>query len=97
MTRDLYAAWLTAGNNLQPVGEWLATGGAWLPILTVAAVIIWRTWRVRPRDDQRARDQVMARRITRFEDRPEPQAPGTDELLLKQCQDICPDLRKEAP
>lgn len=24
MSPDLYAAWLTAGNNLQPYGDWLA-------------------------------------------------------------------------
>lgn len=23
MTPDLYGAWLTAGNNLQPIGDWI--------------------------------------------------------------------------
>ena len=96
MSADLYAAWLTAGNRLQPVGEWLAGGGAWVPIFAVAAVIVWRIWRVRPRDNQRSRnDRVMARRITRIEERPEPGEPGSDQQLLEQCWDICPDYRKE--
>ena len=40
MTPDLYAAWLTAGNNLQPVGAWLAGDGAWVPIFAVAAAVL---------------------------------------------------------
>ena len=83
MNPDLYGAWLTAGDRLQPVGAWLASGGAWLPIFTVAAVIIWRIWRVRPRDDYRSRnDRIAARRITRVEPRPEPGKPGHDDGLL---------------
>jgi len=33
---DLYGAWLTAGNGLQPVGAWIARN---LPNLAVAAVL----------------------------------------------------------
>lgn len=36
MTPDLYGAWLTAGNNLQPVGAWLTTN--W-PNLAIAVSI----------------------------------------------------------
>jgi len=101
VSADLYAAWLTAGGRLQPAGDWLAGGGAWVPILTVAAVIVWRIWRVRPRDNYRSRnDQIAAQRIARFEDRPEPGAPGHDQQLLDACRAIAhatQTSRKEKP
>jgi hypothetical protein len=92
---DLYGAWLAAGNNLQPIGEWLLGDGAWVPVLAVAAVIIWRTWRARPRDDYRSRnDQVAAERAARL-GLGEDQEPGTDIGLYLDCvaiYDDCDDL-----
>jgi hypothetical protein len=109
VSADLYAAWLTAGDNLQPVGAWLASDGAWVPIFAVAAVIIWRIWRIRPRDDYRTRnDRTAAWRAT-CEPRPEPGAPGNDFGLYLDCLAVygdCDDLdrlraidqhRKEKP
>ncbi|MFL6096125.1 MAG: hypothetical protein ACJ71Y_11805 [Blastococcus sp.] len=88
MSDDLYAAWLTAGDRLQPVGAWLAGDGAWVPIFAVAAVIIWRIWRIRPRDDYRTRnDRTAARRATSGP-RPEPGVPGTNEADLQTCLQI---------
>lgn len=74
MTPDLYAAWLTAGDRLQPVGAWLAGGGAWAPILTVAAVLVWRIRRA-----ARKVDRILgepAKRETK---------PGRDSDLLLDC------------
>jgi hypothetical protein len=71
----------------------------WWPTLAIAAVaatvIGWAWWPTR--SDYRSRNDVSAAaRITGFQDRPEPAAPGSDDLLLAQCQAICPDLaRKE--
>ena len=109
MSADLYAAWLTAGDNLQSVGAWLAGDGAWVPIFAVAAVIVWRIWRIRPRDDYRTRnDRTAARRATSGP-RPEPGQPGTDVGLYLDCVAVygdCDDLdrlraidqhRKEKP
>lgn len=36
MTPDLYAAWLTAGDRLQPYGAWLATHWIWLVVAASA-------------------------------------------------------------
>lgn len=85
MNADLYAAWLTAGNNLQPIGEWLAGGGAWLVPAIVAAV--FAAWAIRQslRDASKRVDAILA------------DQPGTDDQLLEQCWDICPELRKETP
>lgn len=102
MNPDLYDAWLTAGTNLQPIGDWLADHGLGLAALAVGLTLI--AWSVRSfiragHDDQRTRnDRAMAQRITRFEDRPEPGMPGHDDQLLQQCHHICPELaRKEKP
>ncbi len=99
-TPDVYGAWLTAGNNLQPVGDWLADH--WIGLAILAAGLAAVAWSVRAftrsaHADQRTRnDRAAAQRITRFEDRPEPPTPGDDEQLLRQCHDICPELaRKE--
>lgn len=45
MTADLYAAWLTAGNNLQPIGAWLGGHWIWLVASASAAATAW--WAVR--------------------------------------------------
>ena len=41
MNADLHAAWLTAGDNLQPIGHWLASN--W-PNLTIAAALAAFAW-----------------------------------------------------
>lgn len=54
-TPDLYAAWLTAGNNLQPVGTWIAHNWINLAIAISLAVTGWRIIRWAVRHDQPAR------------------------------------------
>ena len=105
MNRDLYAAWLTAGNNLQPVVDW--TVGHWtgLVALAVAAAALWVVWWSIHDDTRRAdrNDRIAAQQAARFEERPEPAErpepgePGHDQQLLEQCWDICPEYRKETP
>jgi hypothetical protein len=51
-------------------------------------------------DDYRTRnDRAAAQRITRFEERPEPPAPGLDDDLLADCNAIytATDTRRENP
>jgi hypothetical protein len=57
MNPDLYGAWLTAGNNLQPVGAWLGRNWIWLGAAVMAAGIAW--WALR-RELRAAGDQVTA-------------------------------------
>jgi hypothetical protein len=99
MNPDLYGAWLTAGNNLQPVGAWLAGNWWWLAATAAAVFAAWALRRfIRSGlDDYRAcNDRIAADRITHTQDWPEPPAPGCDQLLLDACNDICPDhARKE--
>ncbi|MER8004815.1 hypothetical protein [Streptomyces sp. NPDC094149] len=40
MTPDLYAAWLAAGNNLQPYGAWIAAHWIWLVVAASATATI---------------------------------------------------------
>lgn len=93
MNRDLYAAWLTAGNRLQPVGEW--TVGHWtgLVALAVAAAALWVVWWSIHDDTRRAErndrnDRIAAQRADRIEDRPEPAEPGSNEDDLLICLQI---------
>jgi hypothetical protein len=100
MTPNLYDAWITAGNTLQPVGDWVAT---YWPALTTASALTFALWALPryirgSRDDYRTRnDHAAAQRITRTEDRPEPGTPGNDEQLLQQCHQIldATNTRKE--
>ena len=89
-TPDLYAAWLTAGNNLQPVVDW--TVGHWtgLVALAVAAAALWVVWWSIHDDTRRANrnDHIAARRAARFEERPEPAEPGSNEDDLLICLQI---------
>lgn len=86
MTPDLYGAWLTAGNNLQPIGDWIAANWGWLAIAATAAFVIWRTWRIRPHDDYRTRNDQRAAWMTVCNaPRPEPAEPGHDAGLLLDC------------
>ena len=59
MNPDLYAAWLTAGNNLQPVGEWIARNWWWIAT-TIAA--LFAAWAIRRalRDASRQIDAIHA-------------------------------------
>ncbi|MCX4809052.1 hypothetical protein OG601_47040 [Streptomyces sp. NBC_01239] len=50
MNPDLYAAWLTAGNNLQPVGAWIGRNWIWLAAAVVAAGVAW--WALRRANQQ---------------------------------------------
>lgn len=85
MNPDLYAAWLTAGDNLQPVGAWLAGSWPWLAIAWAAAFAAWAIRRSLPGDDYRTRnDRTAAWRAT-CDPRPEPAEPGTDSGLLLDC------------
>lgn len=100
---DLYGAWLTAGNNLQPIGDWLTTHWLGLAMLTGGLTLV--AWSVRSyirasHDDQRTRnDRARAQRITRTQDRTEPGMPGHDDQLLQQCHQIlhATENRKEKP
>lgn len=87
MNPDLYGAWLTAGNNLQPVGAWIGGNWAWLGAAVVAAGFAW--WALR-RELRAAGDQVGAI----LADQPEPpeqQQPGTDTGLYLDCVAIYGD------
>ncbi|MDH6448250.1 hypothetical protein M2155_000658 [Streptomyces sp. SAI-119] len=99
MSADLYAAWLTAGNNLQSVGAWLAGDGAWVPIFALAAaVLLVVCWALRGDDYRTRNDHKQAAWLVVCTPRTEPAEPGTDDELLAACNQICPDLaRKEKP
>lgn len=101
MTVDLYAAWLTAGNNLQPVGAWLGARWIGLTVAVVAAGVAW--WALRRASRQV--DQIL---------HDEPAEPDTewgvrDELLLdahlaqygpaglQRLRDAIEQARKEKP
>ena len=58
MTVDLYEAWLTAGNNLQPVGDWIGAHSVWIVAAAVAAGAAWWALRRASRQvDQILRDE----------------------------------------
>lgn len=91
MNPDLYGTWLTAG-------DWVGAHWLGLAAALAAAVFAWAVTRfIRcGRDDYRTcNDRAAADRIVAVEPRPEPGMPGSDNTLLEQCWDICPDLRKE--
>lgn len=91
MNPDLYGAWLTAGNNLQPVGAWIGRNWAWLAAAALAAGFAW--WALR-RELRGASDQVGAILADQPQRQPE-QQPGTDAGLYLKCVAIygdCDDL-----
>lgn len=45
MTPDLYGTWLTAGNNLQLIGDWLAAH--WPGLTASAAALTFAAWAIR--------------------------------------------------
>jgi hypothetical protein len=83
MNPDLYGAWLTAGNNLQPVGAWLGGNWIWLAAAVVAAGFAW--WVLR-RELRAAGERVAAI----LADQPQRQ-PGTDAGLYLDCVAIYSD------
>lgn len=83
MNPDLYGAWLTAGNNLQPLGAWLGRNGIWLAAVVVVAGFAW--WALR-RELRAANDHVTAI----LADQPQRQ-PGTDVRLYLDCVAIYGD------
>ena len=109
MTPDLYDAWLTAGNNLQPIGDWVAAH--WLPLATLVATLAFAIWvlrRIARGTDYRTRnDRLMADRYARYRPTPEQQQPGHDHQLYLDCiavygehpgiNRLLNDIRKEKP
>lgn len=89
MTPDLYGAWLTAGNTLQPIGDWITAH--WLPLTILAAGLTLAAWALRRfiraglRDYRTHNDRVMADRYTRHRPTPEQQQPGNDHQLYLDC------------
>lgn len=82
----LHEAFLTAGNNLQPIGDWITVN--WLPLTILAAALTFAAWALRRfirgglRDYRTHNDRVMADRYTRHRPTPEQQQPGNDLHLL---------------
>lgn len=84
MTPDLYAAWLTAGNNLQPVGGWL--GSNWLLLVPVVAATAFAAWAIRRavRDASQRVDNILAD----FDQPAHETAPGSNSDDLLTCLHI---------
>ena len=53
MTPDLYGTWLEAGDNLQPIGDWIVRN--WPNLAVALALIAFAVWAIRwgLRDDDR--------------------------------------------
>ncbi|MFI6560344.1 hypothetical protein [Streptomyces sp. NPDC050534] len=67
-TPDVYAAWLTAGNNLQPVGAWL--GNNWPNVAIAAGLLAFAVWSINRAisdDDTRPYDPRQAQLMTGHE------------------------------
>lgn len=74
---DVYGAWLTAGNNLQPVGAWISANWPNLAAAASLTVVAWRLirWAIRPHipaapDNQPPADHdalIVCRRINRLQ------------------------------
>lgn len=85
---DAYSGFITAGNTVQPVGDWLDAHWSWL---TIPAALIFAAWAIRRHirrglDDYRTiNDRVMADRYADERPTPELQQPGTDPALLLDC------------
>lgn len=102
MSVDLYAAWLTAGNNLQPIGAWLGGNWIWLVAAVTAAATAW--WAVRRwiRSDRRqaAYDREAAWHIQCYNPPAIQTRPGSDSSDLLTCLNILgatEQTRKEKP
>lgn len=44
MTPDLYGAWLTAGTNLQPAGDWVVRN--WPNLAIAVALAVFAAWSI---------------------------------------------------
>jgi hypothetical protein len=91
VSADVYAAWLTAGDRLQPAGDWLA--GNWHWLAPVAAAAMFAAWAIRR--CLRDANETVADIHADFSDQPEPRQPGTDVGLYLDCVAIysdCNDL-----
>ncbi|WP_406418327.1 hypothetical protein [Streptomyces sp. NBC_01614] len=111
MNPDLYDAWLTAGNTLQPAGDWLVAN--WVGLTGLIAGAVLAVWAIRRHissghDAHRTRDdRVMARRYARYRPTLEQQQPGSDHQLYLDCiavygehpgiDRLLNDIRKEKP
>ena len=58
-TPDLYGAWLTAGDNLQPIVGWIGAHWWLIPVLAAAAFAAWAIGR-ELRDANRKIDAALA-------------------------------------
>ena len=97
MTPDVYAAWLTAGDNLQPIGDWIAGHWTGLVALAVAFAALWVVWWA-IRDDCRPR--ATASRQPYSDPAARETQPGSDEDDLLTCLQILhatDTARKEKP
>jgi hypothetical protein len=84
MNPDLYGAWLTAGNNLQPIGDWLGRNWIWLGAAVVAAGVAW--WALRKAGRQV--DQIL---------RDQPAEPDYRDAGFQRLRDAIDQHRKENP
>lgn len=100
-TADLYAAWITAGDHLQPVGAWISERWPYIAIPAIAATTL--AWILRrSRGDRRARNDRRAALMHAHLQRPEPPRPGTNNDDLRTCLNILAateqaEARKEKP
>jgi hypothetical protein len=98
MNVDLYGAWLTAGNNLQPVGAWIGANGIWLAAVVVAAGFAW--WALRKASRQVAdalRDEPDDKWGVRSELHLDAYLATYDEAGLQELRDAIDRARKEKP
>ena len=94
MSADLYAAWLTAGDRLQPAGDWIVANWWWI---TAVVASVFAAWAIRRsiRAARRASDRINAWLTACNGDRPEPGQPGSNDGLLDACNAIWDHTRKE--
>jgi len=88
---DLYGAWLTASNNLQPYGAWIARN--WPSLAAAVVLAVFAAWCIKRayRGLSDANDRVTAI----LADQPELPQAGTDVGLYLDCVAVygdCEDL-----
>ena len=86
MTPDLYAAWLTAGDRLQPVVAWATANWNALAAFTAAALLLAVIAWAGCGDDYRTRNDRRAASWAAVDGRPEPGEPGSNDDDLRTCQ-----------
>ncbi|MFJ9633718.1 hypothetical protein ACIRU8_39100 [Streptomyces sp. NPDC101175] len=101
MNVDLYGAWLTASNNLQPVGDWIGGNWQWLAIPLTSALFAWWAIRHDGRCRHTARARAAARHIQSYDPPTIQTEPGSDTDDLITCLHILDathqQARKEKP